>query len=72
MNSSSKIERRYSEVILLPEYSDLKTRSEADTSFSLGQKTFSVPVVPSNMKAVMDFDTAKRLCNNNYFLFNLT
>ena len=67
MNSSSKIERRYSEVILLPEYSDLKTRSEADTSFSLGQKTFAVPVVPSNMKAVMDFDTAKRLCDNNYF-----
>jgi GMP reductase len=57
----------YDDVYLIPKYSELDTRSEADTSVVLGEKTFKLPIVPSNMKAVIDEKWAKWLSENDYF-----
>ncbi|NBP12775.1 GMP reductase, partial [bacterium] len=57
----------YDEIYLIPKYSELSSRSEADTTVKLGEKTFNLPIVPSNMKAVIDEKWAKYLSENGYF-----
>lgn len=61
------MELKYSDIILLPRYSNLQSRSEADTSFQLGGRTFKVPIVPANMKAVVSEKKARWLSENEYF-----
>ena len=60
-------ELEYSDVLLVPEYSQLESRSDADTNFKLGKFTFNLPVVPSNMKTVINVNLCKQLDDNNYF-----
>lgn len=57
----------YSDITLIPNKGILKTRSNADVSIKLGQKTFSLPVVPSNMKCTIDMNLAKTLADKGYF-----
>jgi GMP reductase len=57
----------YDDIYLIPKYSELDSRSEADTSVVLGEKSFKLPIVPSNMKAVIDEKWAKWLSENDYF-----
>jgi GMP reductase len=57
----------YDDIYLIPKYSELDTRSEADTSVKFGEHTFKLPIVPSNMKAVIDKKWAKWLSENDYF-----
>lgn len=57
----------YDEIYLIPKYSELSSRSDADTSVKLGENTFKLPIVPSNMKAVIDEKWAKYLSENGYF-----
>lgn len=57
----------YDDVYLIPKYSELPTRSEADTSIKFGDRIFKLPIVPSNMKAVIDEKWAKWLSENDYF-----
>lgn len=57
----------YDDVYLIPKYSDLESRSLADTSVVLGNRKFSLPIVPSNMKSTIDETWAKWLSDNNYF-----
>lgn len=64
---NSKIALNYNDVYLIPEYSELETRKLADTSIVLGNKKFRLPVVPSNMKTVIDEKWAKWLSDNDYF-----
>ena len=52
---------KYSDITLIPNLSTLKSRSEANTSAILGGKKFKLPVVPANMKAVIDKKLAKQL-----------
>jgi len=42
----------YDDVLLVPKYSELASRSQVDLSVKLGDFTFSHPVVPANMKTV--------------------
>jgi len=56
----------YDDVYLIPRYSELASRSLADTSVMFG-KRFQLPVVPSNMKAVINENWAEWLSENNYF-----
>ena len=51
----------YKDIVLVPNYSTLPSRSDADVSTKLGGFTFKVPVVPSNMKCTIDVDTARIL-----------
>jgi len=60
-------ELEYSDILLVPGYSQLDTRNNADTSFKLGKFTFNLPVVPSNMETVIDLKLCKQLDDNNYF-----
>jgi GMP reductase len=56
----------YKDIYLVPRYSELTTRKNADTSIRFGSKTFKLPVMPSNMKAVIDVKWAKWLSENDY------
>lgn len=57
----------YKDVVLIPSYSDLSSRSDADTKVTLGNHTFNVPIVPSNMKCTIDVSTAKVLSESSCF-----
>ena len=57
---------RYEDICLVPKFSTLKSRSEADTRLKLGNHTFKLPVIPSNMKAVIDPALANELATSKY------
>lgn len=57
----------YDDIYLVPQYSELKSRSAADTTLTFGNRKFKLPIVPSNMKAVINEEWAKRLSENDYF-----
>ena len=58
---------KYSDVTLMPRCSVLKTRSDADTSLKFAGRKFNLPVVPANMRAVIDLSRAQHLSDNDYF-----
>lgn len=58
---------QYKDVCLLPNYSSLQSRALADTSVEFVGRSFDLPVIPSNMKCVIDEIIAKYLSENNYF-----
>ena len=57
----------YDDVALVPEFYTGTSRSNIDTSCTLGKHRFKVPVVPANMKCVVDETIAKMLQQNGYF-----
>ena len=57
----------YDDIYLVPKYSELNSRSEADTSLIFGRNRFQLPIVPSNMMSVINEEWAQWLCDNNYF-----
>lgn len=58
---------RYQDVCLLPNYSELMSRSDANTFSYLGGQQFRLPVVPANMKTVIDYDLARWMSKERYF-----
>lgn len=58
---------KYSDVCLVPKFSNCETRSNCDTSVSLGGRVFKCPVIPANMKSVIDEDLCYKLSQNGYF-----
>jgi GMP reductase len=57
----------YSDVYLVPRFSEAKSRSKIDVSVELGGRRFKVPVMPANMVACIDAKRAKWLSENGYF-----
>jgi GMP reductase len=57
----------YKDVCLLPEYSELKTRKQADASVEFLGFKFRLPVVPSNMVCVVDEERSEWLSEHDYF-----
>src|SRR5262245_14226439 len=57
----------YENVLLLPRKCRVESRSECDTSAELGGHSFKLPVVPANMKTVLDEPIAQWLAANGYF-----
>ena len=57
----------YDNILLLPRKCRVESRSECDTSVQLGQRRFRLPVVPANMKTVLDERIAIWLAGNGYF-----
>ena len=57
----------YDNVLLLPRKCRVESRSECDTSVTLGRHTFRLPVVPANMKTVVDPQICAWLARNGYF-----
>jgi len=58
---------RYQDVVLVPEYSNLSSRKDASTTVALGPKEFRLPIIPANMRAVLNEEIAEELANNFYF-----
>lgn len=57
----------YQNVLLVPKYSELESRSFADTSVELCGWKFKLPVVPANMEDVIDANMCEYLSENGYF-----
>ncbi|MGN1056485.1 MAG: GMP reductase [Comamonas sp.] len=57
----------YDNILLLPRKCRVESRSECDASVELGGRTFRLPVVPANMKTVLDEKICKFLAQNGYF-----
>ena len=57
----------YDNVLLLPRKCRVESRSECDASVELGSRTFRIPVVPANMKTVVDEKLCLWLAQHGYF-----
>ena len=57
----------YEDIQLIPNKCVLQSRAEADTHVTLGNHTFKLPVVPSNMQTILDEDVAEQLAKGGYF-----
>lgn len=57
----------YKDIHLIPNYSRLKSRAQADTFVDWGKFTFKLPIVPSNMASCISFEKATWLAQNGYF-----
>jgi GMP reductase len=57
----------YDNVLLLPRRCRVESRGECDTSMQFGAHRFKLPVVPANMKTVLDERIATWLAREGYF-----
>ena len=57
----------YDNILLLPRKCRVESRSECDTSITLGQHTFRLPVVPANMKTVVNETICEWLAQHGFF-----
>ena len=57
----------YENILLLPRKCRVESRSECDASTELGGRRFRIPVVPANMKTVVDESICIWLAEHGYF-----
>ncbi|MEN9671090.1 MAG: hypothetical protein RL535_776 [Pseudomonadota bacterium] len=57
----------YDNVLLLPRKCRVESRSECDAGIELGGRKFRIPVVPANMKTVINVPICVWLAKNGYF-----
>lgn len=57
----------YDNILLLPRKCRVESRSECDPSIDFGGRRFKLPVVPANMKTVLDESISEWLAANGYF-----
>ncbi|MGX2959798.1 GMP reductase [Peribacillus sp. JNUCC 23] len=57
----------YEDIQLIPAKCIVNSRSECDTTVTLGGHTFKLPVVPANMQTIIDENIAIYLAENGYF-----
>lgn len=57
----------FEDINLKPKFCVVKSRSECDTSITLGGFKFKLPVIPANMECVIDEALAIKLSQNGYF-----
>jgi GMP reductase len=57
----------YDNVLLLPRKCRVQSRSECDASTQLGGRSFRIPVVPANMKTVVNEEICIWLAQHDYF-----
>jgi GMP reductase len=57
----------YDNVLLLPRKCRVESRAECDTGVDFGGRRFKLPVVPANMRTVVDERAAEWLAANGYF-----
>lgn len=57
----------YEDIQLIPAKCVVNSRSECDTSVTLGAHTFKLPVVPANMQTIIDEKISGYLAENGYF-----
>ena len=57
----------YDNILLLPRKCRVESRAECDASVQLGERRFRLPVVPANMKTVINEPLCVWLAHNGYF-----
>jgi GMP reductase len=57
----------YDNILLLPRKCRVESRAECDASVTLGGRSFRIPVVPANMKTVVDEHISLWLAQHGYF-----
>jgi GMP reductase len=57
----------YDNILLLPRKCRVDSRAECDTSVEFGSRRFTLPVVPANMKTVIDEAIAESLARGDHF-----
>ncbi|WP_342388260.1 GMP reductase [Salinicoccus bachuensis] len=57
----------YEDIQLIPNKCIVDSRSDCDTSVTLGRHTFKLPVVPANMQTIIDESIALKLAQEGYF-----
>ncbi|HEP4557933.1 TPA: GMP reductase [Streptococcus pyogenes] len=57
----------YEDIQLIPNKCIITSRSQADTSVTLGKYQFKLPVIPANMQTIIDETIAERLAKEGYF-----
>jgi GMP reductase len=57
----------YDQILLLPRHCRVESRSECDPSVEFGGRRFALPVVPANMRSVIDEPIARWLAEHGYF-----
>ena len=67
MQSEIREAYSYSDVTLIPALGILESRKQANTTIRLGTRTFSLPVLPSNMKCTINSSLAHILARESYF-----
>lgn len=58
---------KYSDICLIPKLSIVQSRSACNTAVNFCGTVFNIPVMPSNMKAVVDIDLSRILSKEGYF-----
>lgn len=58
---------KYSDVALMPTYSEVNSRLDCDPSLDLFGKKFLLPIIPANMKSVINLDLSSWMSENDYF-----
>ena len=58
---------KYSDICLLPNKSDIGSRGSCLTYTTIGHKIFELPIIPANMKTVIDENIASELESKNMF-----
>ena len=58
---------KYEDVCLLPNYSEVYSRVDCSTETTLCDKKFKLPIIPANMKSVVDMHLARWMSENDYF-----
>jgi len=57
----------YDNILLLPRKCRVQSRAECDPSVEFGGRRFKLPVVPANMKTVLDESIAESLARSDHF-----
>ena len=57
----------YDNILLLPRKCRVQSRAECDASVEFGGRRFKLPVVPANMKTVLDESIAEHLAQGEHF-----
>ena len=57
----------YEDIQLIPAKCIVKSRTECDTTVTLGNHKFKLPVVPANMQTIIDESVAEKLAAGGYF-----
>ena len=58
---------KYSDVCLIPNYSEVHSRADCDPSVNLFGKKFLLPIIPANMKSVIDIHTCEWMSSHGFF-----
>tara|TARA_Y100000114_G_scaffold91414_1_gene84899 strand:+ start:1511 stop:2482 length:972 start_codon:yes stop_codon:yes gene_type:complete len=58
---------KYSDITLVPNYSECYSRSDCDVGVDIFGKKYKLPIIPANMKSVIDMNLSRWMSENDYF-----